>query len=283
VNLIGDIAAAIGKASTILPPDVVGVLETARTREVNPALVQLDAILEDITIAREGAVPICQDTGTMTFIVKLGVDFPHLRELWRALPEATRVATRDVPLRPNTVHPFTGRNPGDNAGAHIPSVTWHMVEGDEAEVHILPKGGGSENCSALKMLPPGVGMKGIKTAIVEHVVASGGLPCPPTVIGVGIGGGADLALKLGKLAILRPVGTRHAEPEVAALEAELEDLINAAGVGPMGLGGKTTVLAVHVEYAHRHPASLPLGIVTQCWADRRVVVRVRADGTATVD
>jgi len=101
-------------------------------------------------------------------------------------------------------------------------------------------------------------------------------------VGVGIGGGADLAMKLGKLALLRPLGARHPEPEVAALEKELEELINASGVGPMGLGGKTTVLAVHVEYAHRHPASLPLGIVIQCWAHRRASVRIAADGSITV-
>ena len=147
--------------------------------------------------------------------------------------------------------------------------------------HIV--GGGSENCCALRMLAPGLGVRGIKTAVVEHVVGCGGLPCPPTVIGLGLGGGADQALKLGKLALLRPLGRRHPEPEMAELEAELEDLINATGVGPMGLGGRTTVLAVHAEYAHRHPASLPVGIVTQCWAHRRAVVRVKADGTASVD
>ncbi|MDD2912107.1 MAG: fumarate hydratase [Candidatus Bipolaricaulis anaerobius] len=282
MNFGNELALAIGKAATILPPDVVRALEAARDREAGPARVQLEAILENVRIAREGKVPICQDTGTITFFVRLGMGFPHLPALVDALPEAARAATKAVPLRPNTVHPFTGKNPGDNTGRYIPAVTWEMTDGDGAEIHILPKGGGSENCSALKMLAPGVGLKGVKEAVVEHVVGCGGLPCPPTVVGVGIGGGADLALKLGKMALLRPLGQRHPEPEVAALEAELEDLINASGVGPMGLGGKTTVLAVHAEYAHRHPASLPVGIVTQCWAHRRATVRVRADGRMEV-
>ncbi len=282
MNFVKELGEAIGKAATILQPDVVRALKATRDREAGPARVQLEAILENVRIAREGKVPICQDTGTISFFVKLGTRFPHLADLLQSLPEAARAATKAVPLRPNTVHPFTGKNPGDNTGRSIPAVTWEMVEGDGAEIHVLPKGGGSENCSTLKMLSPGVGLKGVKEAVVEHVVNCGGLPCPPTIIGVGVGGGADLSLKLGKMALLRPLGQRHPEPEVAALEAELEELINASGVGPMGLGGKTTVLAVHAEYAHRHPASLPLGIVVQCWAHRRATVRIRVDGTLEV-
>lgn len=282
MNFAKELGEAIGKAATILPQDVVRALETARDREAGPARVQIEAILENVKIARDGKVPICQDTGTISYFVKLGTRFPRLGDLLQALPEATRAATKAVPLRPNTVHPFTGKNPGDNTGRYIPAITWEMVEGDGAEVHVLPKGGGSENCSTLKMLAPGVGLKGVKEAVVEHVVACGGLPCPPTVIGVGVGGGADLSLKLGKMALLRPLGQRHPEPEVAALEADLEELINASGVGPMGLGGKTTVLAVHAEYAHRHPASLPLAIVVQCWAHRRATVRIRPDGKLEV-
>jgi len=274
------LAEAIGQAVTVLPPDVTGALEKARERESGPARTQVEAILENVGLAASDSVPMCQDTGTISFFVKLGVRFPHLAALHEALPQAARAATSGVPLRPNSVHPLSGRNPGDNTGRFIPAVTWEMVDGDEAEIHVLPKGGGSENCCKLAMLPPGVGLAGVKRAVVDHVVSCGGLPCPPTVVGVGIGGGADLAMKLGKMALLRPLGQRHPEPEVAALEAELEELVNASGVGPMGLGGRTTVLAVHAEYAHRHPASLPVGIVIQCWAHRRVVVRIRADGTA---
>jgi len=282
MELVEALAEALAQAATILPEEVVQALRKARDQEEGPARVQLEAILKNVEMAREGKLPICQDTGTPTFFVRFGVDFPKLRELMEAIPEAVRRATKAVPLRPNTVHPFTGKNPGDNTGRFVPAVTWEPISGQEVEIHVLPKGGGSENCCALKMLTPGVGLRSVKEAVVEHVVGCGGLPCPPTIVGVGIGGGADLAMKLGKLALLRPLGSRHPEPEVAALEKELEELINASGVGPMGLGGKTTVLAVHVEYAHRHPASLPLGIVIQCWAHRRATVRITADGSITI-
>jgi len=282
MELVESLAEALARASTILPEEVVQALRKARDEEEGPARVQLEAILKNVEMAKAGKLPICQDTGTPTFFVRFGVDFPKLGELLEAIPEAVRRATKAVPLRPNTVHPFSGKNPGDNTGRFVPAVTWEPVPGKDVEIHILPKGGGSENCCALKMLTPGVGLRGVKEAVVEHVVSCGGLPCPPTIVGVGIGGGADLAMKLGKLALLRPLGARHPEPEVAALEKELEELINASGVGPMGLGGKTTVLAVHVEYAHRHPASLPLGIVIQCWAHRRATVRIAFDGSITV-
>jgi len=143
----------------------------------------------------------------------------------------------------------------------------------------LPKGGGSENMSKLGMLKPGVGIEGAKNFIVDEMIKAGGNPCPPTVVGVGIGGGADLSLKLGKKALLRPVGVRHKNPTLADIEKELIERINESGIGPMGLGGKTTVLDVHIEKAHRHPASLPIGIAVQCWADRRAQMVIHSDGT----
>ncbi|NOX44607.1 MAG: fumarate hydratase [Caldiserica bacterium] len=280
--MVSELVEALRRAATVLPADVVGALERARDREEGPARVQLEAILENVALAREKGVPICQDTGTQTFFVRVGTRFPFLEELRAAIPEAVRRATEDVPLRPNTVHPFTKVNPGDNTGRFVPHVTWEIVPGGSAEVHLLPKGGGSENCCKLVMLTPAAGIPGVVEAVVEHIADCRGLPCPPTVVGVGLGGGADLSLKLGKVALLRPVGERHPEPEVAALETELEEAINALGIGPMGLGGRTTVLAVHVEYAHRHPASFPVGIVVQCWADRRAHVRISSEGEITV-
>jgi len=279
----GKLVAALRQAATVLPDDVVAALEEARRIERSPvAAAQLDAIMKNIGIAREGSVPICQDTGLQTFFIEAGVKSPYLERLPELIKEAVAEATAEVPLRPNTVHPFTGENPGDNLGRFMPYINWDLVSGDEIRITILPKGGGSENMSTLKMLTPGVGLKGIKKAVVDHVISCGGKPCPPTVVGVGIGGGADIALKLGKRAVLREIGSRHPEPEVAALEAELLELINMSGVGPMGIGGATTSLAVHVEYAYRHPASLPLGILIQCWADRRARVRLLADGRVEV-
>ena len=273
----------LAQAATILPQDVVRALELARANEESElASAQLDSILRNIEIARRKSIPMCQDTGIQTFFVKVGIDSPYLKLLKKVITEVVAEATATIPLRPNTVNPFTGENPGDNSGRFMPCINWELVDGSDATITILPKGGGSENMSALKMLRPGVGMKGIKKAVVDHVIACRGNPCPPTVIGIGIGGGADIAMKLAKRAILRDIGSTHPEPQPAALERELLELINMSGVGPMGVGGRTTSLAVHVEYTHRHPASLPLGILVQCWADRRARVRVAANGSVEV-
>lgn len=277
---------AVKQAATILPSDVVDALKRAEAKERSDlAKGQLSAILKNCEIARTGALPICQDTGIQTFFVEAGMSSPYLaklRVIGAFIAEATAEATVAIPLRPNTVDPFTGKNPGDNLGRFMPYINWELVDGDEIMITLLPKGGGSENMSALMMLTPGVGMEGLKEAVVDHVVACGGKPCPPTIVGLGIGGGADIALKLAKRALLRDVGSRHPEPVVAALEGEILELLNMSGLGPMGIGGVTTALAVHVEYAFRHPAALPLGIVLQCWADRRAKVRITADGRVEV-
>lgn len=277
---------AVKQAATILPSDVVDALKRAEAKERSDlAKGQLSAILKNCEIARTGALPICQDTGIQTFFVEAGMSSPYLaklRVIGAFIAEATAEATVAIPLRPNTVDPFTGKNPGDNLGRFMPYINWELVDGDEIMITLLPKGGGSENMSALMMLTPGVGMEGLKEAVVDHVVACGGKPCPPTIVGLGIGGGADIALKLAKRALLRDVGSRHPEPVVASLEGEILELLNMSGLGPMGIGGVTTALAVHVEYAFRHPAALPLGIVLQCWADRRAKVRITADGRVEV-
>jgi len=132
--------------------------------------------------------------------------------------------------------------------------------------------------SKLGMLKPGVGIEGVKNFIVDEVINAAGNPCPPTVVGVGIGGGADLSLKLGKKSLLRPIGIRHKDKKIALIEEELINRINESGIGPMGLGGKTTVLDVHIEKAHRHPASLPVGLIVQCWANRRAKIIIESDG-----
>jgi len=274
---------ALRIASTTLPDDVFNALKAARESETSDlGAAQLDAILENVIIAREASIPMCQDTGLQTFFVDAGVKSPFLAEIREWISAAVVAATSQIPLRPNTVDPFKGTNPGDNSGRFMPFINWDIVDGDEVRITVLPKGSGSENMSALRMLPPGVGLQGIKKAVVEHVVSCQGMPCPPTIVGVGIGGGADIALKLGKKAILRDIGSAHADPQVAAYEREMFELINMSGVGPMGVGGETTCLAVHVEYAYRHPASLPLGILIQCWADRRARVVVQSDGGVEV-
>jgi len=269
----------IKKAETDLPKDVINALEKALKIEEGIAKTQIEAILTNIDLAKKTKRPMCQDTGIQTFFVKIGVDFPEISSLKNLINDAVKKATKEIPLRPNTVDPFTGENHKDNTGDQIPYITWEFIEGSDVFITAFPKGGGSENMSKLGMLKPGVGIEGVKNFIVEEMIKAAGNPCPPTVVGVGIGGGADLSLKLGKKALLRSVGERHKNKEIAEIEEELIKRINDSGIGPMGLGGKTTVLDVHIEKAHRHPASLPVGIAVQCWADRRAQMVIHSDGS----
>lgn len=267
----------IKKAETELPADVIHALKQASEREKGIAKTQLQTILKNIDLAKKTGRPMCQDTGIQTFFVTVGLNFPYISQLKGWIIDAVKKATDVIPLRPNTVDPISGENHRDNVGEHVPYITWEFNDGEEVQITAFPKGGGSENMSKLGMLKPGVGIEGVKDFVVDEIINAGGNPCPPTIIGVGIGGGADLSLKLGKKALLRPVGIRHPNPAVAAIEEELIERINSSGIGPMGLGGKTTVLDVHIETAHRHPASLPVGIVVQCWADRRATMILHRD------
>ncbi len=271
------IVALIRKAETELPQDVITAISEAAENEQGIARTQLETILKNIALAKKTCRPMCQDTGIQTFFVNVGYDFPHAKCLGEWISNGVKKATKEIPLRPNTVDPFSGKNHGDNTGGHVPYITWKLVPGDSVLVTAFPKGGGSENMSKLGMLKPGVGVEGVKDFVVDEMIKAGGNPCPPTIVGVGIGGGADLSLKLGKQALLRPVGARNANEIIAGIEEELIERINGSGIGPMGLGGKTTVLDVHIEQAHRHPASLPVGVVVQCWAARRAVMQINRD------
>jgi len=258
----------LAKAATELPKDVKEALEAATKREKNEtAKTQLSAILTNLDIAKTG-VPMCQDTGIIIFYVKVGDKFPYIGEIKNALTKATEKATAEVPLRPNAVNPIVGGNSGNNTGVKIPWINWDIVDGNSLEVIAFPKGGGSENVSIVGMLKPGVGLKGVKKLVVDNAISYMGAACAPNIIGVGIGGGADIAIKIAKEQLLRPLSDKHPEPEVAKIEEELMEAINASGIGAMGLGGDTTVLGVKVGYAMRHPASLPVGVAVQCWAAR---------------
>lgn len=281
-SIIKGIISLIRKAETELPQDVIIALKNAYTVETGIAKTQIDTILKNVELAKTSKRPMCQDTGIQTFFVQIGIDFPKIKDLKSWILNGVKFATKEIPLRPNTVDPFSGKNHDDNVGENIPYITWDFVDGDKVLITALPKGGGSENMSKLGMLKPGVGIEGVKNFVVEEMIKAGGNPCPPTVVGVGIGGGADLSLKLGKRALLRPVGIRHQDKMISSIELELIERINMSGIGPMGLGGKTTVLDVHIEKAHRHPASLPVGIAVQCWADRRAHLTIRSDGTVEV-
>lgn len=269
----------IKKAETELPQDVIVALEKAYKIETGIAKTQIGAILENIKLAKDTGRPMCQDTGIQTFFVEVGGDFPYINQLKDLITDSVKMATKEIPIRPNTIDPFSGINHKDNTGSHIPYITWDFTESSDVIINAFPKGGGSENMSKLGMLKPGVGIKGVKDFVVEEMIKAAGNPCPPTVVGVGVGGGADLSLKLGKKALLRPVGIRSEDKSIASIEKELIRRINESGIGPMGLGGKTTVLDVHIEKAHRHPASLPVGIAVQCWADRRAQLIIHSNGS----
>ena len=277
-EFINAIANLIADAVINLPEDVENALKKAMENEKEPAKSQIMAILKNVELARKLRKPMCQDTGTITFFVKVGINFPFKEILHEALVEAVRKATAEVPLRPNAVDVLTGKNSEDNTGYHIPYINWKIVEGDDCIITVMPKGGGSENMARLKMLKPGLGMKGVKEFIIESVVEAAGNPCPPTVVGIGIGGGADISMKLAKKALLRKIGERNKDKEIAKLEEEIFNAINSTGIGVMGLGGKTTVLDVHIEIAHRHPASLPVAVAFQCWANRRKSLKIDKEG-----
>ena len=266
-------------AATELPRDVKEALQMAyREEESEVGKAQLKVILKNVELAENQRVPLCQDTGVVTFYVKAGSRVTGLDKVEEALRKATVKATMEVPLRPNAVDPFTQKNTGDNTGRFIPYIHWEVASGDTLEITVMPKGGGSENVSALGMLSPSQGIKGLKKFVIDTVINAGAKPCPPTILGVAVGGGADIALKLAKATLLKPLNQPNPNPELAKLEQELCEAANQTGIGPMGLGGKITVLDVKVDYAHRHPASYPVAVVVQCWAARRASARICSDG-----
>ena len=280
-NIVENVAIKLLQlAVTELPQDVKEALQNAYRREESEAgKTQLKAILNNIELAEKTRTPMCQDTGVIIFYLKAGAQVKDLDKIEEALRNATKRATKEVPLRPNAVNPFTQKNTGDNTGRFIPFIHWEIVPGNAIEITVFPKGGGCENVCALGMLRPGEGVKGLKKFVVDTIIKAGAKPCPPNIIGVAVGGGADIAMKLAKETLLRPLNQSNPDPELAKLEKELYEAANSTGIGPMGLGGKFTVLGVHVEYAERHPASYPAAVAVQCWAARRASARIHPDGT----
>jgi fumarate hydratase subunit alpha len=270
----------IARAQTRLPKDVTDGLRKAYCRERNPlARLQLEVILENIEFAEKRKIPMCQDTGVLVFYADVGSKAGvSPTELKSSILSGVRKATRDVPLRPNIVHPLSRENSGDNTGFRNPIVHFDFIKGaNYVDLTVLPKGAGSENMSALSMLTPSQGVDGVKAFIVEVVRSAGGRPCPPVIVGVGIGGTADYAIALSKKALLRPLSSASADKDAAKIERKLLAGINGLGVGPMGLGGDTTALGVLVEVAGCHTASLPVAVNIQCWAARVAKVRVRGN------
>ena len=252
-----------------LPPDVKRALEEAYEKETSQiAKLNLEAILENIKAARELKIPMCQDTGLPIVFVKQGN--VKVEELYEGIRKGVKKATREIPLRPNVVDPLTRKNTGNNTGNGIPQIDVELIDEDHIELTVFPKGFGSENNNTLKMGLPGEGAEGVKKFVLDTVIKAGGKPCPPIVVGVGIGGSSDMVMKMAKKALLREVGVFHPEERIANLERDILKLVNQTGIGPMGLGGDTTALDVKIEMADTHTAGLPIGVCIQCWADRHV-------------
>jgi fumarate hydratase subunit alpha/L(+)-tartrate dehydratase alpha subunit len=277
------------RALKLLPPDVKEALARARAGESDPSGQGfLDIMLENLDVAERDENLICQDTGTVVFWLEVGEDCPlNLARVSAAVKKGVERATVEHPLRPNAVHPITRVNTMTNTGRHLPAMHYEFVAGhddlpaDALKLHCLPKGSGSENMSFLKMFVPADGIKAVKRFVLECIVEAGPKPCPPTIVGVGLGGTADLCAALAKKAVLRPLGTHNDDPVVAALEVELLAAANELGIGPMGLGGRTTVLGVNAEWAHTHITQNPVGVNLQCWAARRASAVVTTSGEVT--
>jgi len=279
-SVVEDVAVNLLRLAAIrLPADVKEALERAYQEERSRrGRIQLSVILENIKLAEQEGIPVCQDTGTINFYLQAAARFPHLDKIDDILTGAVRRATKEVPLRPNAVDPFSQQNTDDNTGIQIPFIHWGFSCEDYLEITAFPKGAGSENACDLAMMAPADGLEGMKRFVVESVIKAGALPCPPTIIGVGIGGGADIAMRLAKMALLRPLNEPHMESRITKLERDLYEAVNSTQIGPMGLGGDFTTLGVKVDYAHRHPASYPVAVAFQCWAARRSTARIYPDG-----
>ncbi len=254
------------EANVDLPPEVEKALRDARQKEVSPTgKMALSILLENARLAREAGLPICQDTGVAVIFVRLGQEICLQGDLYEAINRGIARGYSQGRLRPSVADPLTRKNTGDNTPAII---HLELAPGEDLTISLLPKGCGSENMSAIRMLPPSVGKAGIIDFVVETVSRAGANPCPPVTVGVGLGGDFELAALMAKRALLRPLGSRNPRTDVALLEETILEKINALGIGPLGLGGRQTALSVHIETAPCHIASLPVAVNIQCHAAR---------------
>jgi L(+)-tartrate dehydratase alpha subunit len=222
--------------------------------------------------------PCCQDTGIIQYFVQVGSRFPLIDKLEASLCEAVKRATVDAPLRPNVVEVFDERNTGNNVGTGIPWIDWEIIPGsDEVKIYLYMAGGGCSLPGIAKVLMPLEGYEGVVKLVFDQITSYGINACPPLLVGVGIAGSVDVAAKLSKKALLRPIGSRNSNRRGAELENMLEDGLNEIGIGPGGITGNRSVMGVHIEQAGRHPATIAVGISTGCWAHRRALIKINAE------
>jgi len=259
------------RALKLLPPDVKHGFDALAGRETDAgAKRMLGTMIRNIAVAEDTNNLLCQDTGIPIYNVRIGrgveVDGVALKE---AIRKGCERATREHPLRSSVVHPVTRKNEHTSSGRGVPVIHIDFSSQPGLTLEMIPKGSGSENNSWLRMAVPAEGVDAIKTFVVDCVLEAGGKTCPPTIVGVGVGGTADLCVHLAKLAATRPLGSSCEDPEGAKLEKELTDAVNLLGVGPQGLGGDSTAFAVHVETAATHITMNPVAVNMQCHSARR--------------
>ena len=263
-----------------LPPDIKQGFHAAVSRERDAGAKRvLGTMMRNIAVAESSDNLLCQDTGIPIYNVWIGrgveVDGLALKE---AIRRGCERATVEHPLRSSVVHPITRQNERNNCGRGVPVINVDFTSDEALTIEMVPKGSGSENNSWLRMAVPAEGVDAIKTFVVDCVLDAGGKTCPPTIVGVGVGGTADVCVHLAKVAATRPLGSRCTDPEGAKLEEQLSEAVNTLGVGPQGLGGDVTAFAVHVETAATHITMNPVAVNMQCHSARRARAVLRASG-----
>jgi len=269
------------RSLTEIQPDILEALVAARERESNPRGQQnLDVLIQNAKMAVKNRTVICQDTGVPTFFVKTPLGFPYKDSVREAFDEALHELTLgEFPMRPMVVHPLSRIDRGDNTAENVPLIHAELDNGiDYMEIKAMPKGAGAGIWATLKMFPPSVGIDGVKKFVVDSVLAAGSNPCPPLIVGVGIGGPLEEVARLATEASARPINKRHPEAAFAAIEKDLCDALNMSQIGPMGMGGDTTVLAVNIEYSGTHRPWMPVAVNINCWPGRKATCRVYSDG-----
>ncbi len=269
------------KSSTSVTPDVLQALQNCvqKNEPLSVSSSQLNLMISNIHYGQTHQIPICQDTGHINFFLQLGENFPIQSDFKEQILKTLAQLTRESLIRPNTVDPISNENPNSNGGINTPPLYLEIIpDSSDLIITVLNKGGGSENMCRLFMLPPAQGRELIVPTIKDAILEAGGKPCPPIILGVGLGGDSVKAMYLAKKALLRPLGTNHSRKEISELETEILHELNKLDIGVMGLGGPCTCLAVHMEYSMRHPATYPLGLVVECYSHRTRSCKINHQG-----
>lgn len=275
-SFVDKVESLLNLTAKVLPDDVTLRLKEMQTKETNPSSKSFyDCYFDNLEKARLLDRPICQDTGVVNFYVKVGTRFPLINRLEELLTKAVEKATLSVPLRHNAVETFVEKNTGTNLGTKIPYVEWEIAPNSkELEITLYLAGGGSSLPGRATVTVPALGYETISELVLDTIVNYGVNACPPLVVGVGIGPCVASSARLAKKATLRTLGSQNPNERVAEFEKELFEKANALGIGPQGLGGKESVMALHVENMARHPSSFGVAVAFGCWAHRRSVAKV---------